>query len=290
VELPLQELMPDLGDGGVREEILSLRQRLSSQVKELEADRQEAARHKSELQRAVARLHARRQGFDAWRQAVSKLAIGQEVTFNALPGRGAVAAMDLAAGKVTVAVGPETRELPVQELFPELGAFVDRTAPSRERASGGGQAVRGERHRRGRLLLKPAGDRSIGQEKLDRPVVHRNPDSRSAKESRELLLSQPAGSEVYVVPFRKRARLIRIDAEKNKAIVSAGAFEMQVALADLEPISEEPAAPEKRAAEKPMQAHATEPPAQQAKEPEEPAAPHGDATDTRAHEGHKDHP
>ena len=251
VEVPLQELMPDLGDGGVREEVLSLRQRLSSQARQLEADRDEAARHKAELSKAVARLQARRQGFDAWRQAVAKLAVGQEVTMTALPGRGTIAAMDLAAGKVTVAVGEEKREVGLQELFPELGAFVDRSAPART----GGRPPRGER--RGRQ--RPAGDRSIGEEKLDRPIVHRNPASRQAQESRELLLKQPPGSEVYVVPFRKRARLIRIDVEKDKAVVSAGAFEMQVSLADLAPIHEGP-------------------------------TPNGDGSQPGAEQGHKDHP
>jgi dsDNA-specific endonuclease/ATPase MutS2 len=50
------------------------------------------------------------------------------------------------------------------------------------------------------------------------------------------VLQVEPGEPVFVVPFNQRATLIRIDREKDQAVVQAGAFEMQVALADLAPV------------------------------------------------------
>jgi len=49
------------------------------------------------------------------------------------------------------------------------------------------------------------------------------------------------GEQVYVVPFHKRATLIRILADKDLAVVQSGIFEMQVPLIDLEPLQSPPA-------------------------------------------------
>jgi dsDNA-specific endonuclease/ATPase MutS2 len=70
-------------------------------------------------------------------------------------------------------------------------------------------------------------------------VVHRDPRSRGAKASREAVLNTPPGQQVYVIPFQKRATLVRIDQQKDLAVVQSGAFEMQVPLADVEPVRDE---------------------------------------------------
>ncbi len=202
----------------------------------MEQDRDEAARQKAELLKAVSRLQARRQGFEDWRVAVASLSIGQEVTFTAAPGRGTVAVIDLQNGKVSVSIGPEgqeqTQEIPLQDLFPELGAFREREQISRPPRTR-------ERGRRGREKSHGAPrQKEIGEEKLDRPVVHRHADSKAAQQSRDVLLKLASGSQVFVVPFRKRATLIRIEEQKEKATVQLGVFEIEVALADLEPVTD----------------------------------------------------
>lgn len=53
-----------------------------------------------------------------------------------------------------------------------------------------------------------------------------------------MVLGAAPGSQVFVVPFNKRATLIRINEEKELAIVQAGIFEMEVPLADVEPVRE----------------------------------------------------
>ena len=60
-------------------------------------------------------------------------------------------------------------------------------------------------------------------------------DSSSAKADREAVLKLEPGEEVYVVPFHKRGRLIRFNHDKDQALVSIGAFEMQIPIADLAP-------------------------------------------------------
>lgn len=67
----------------------------------------------------------------------------------------------------------------------------------------------------------------------------RSPQSRDAQQSREKLLATPPGQKVFVVPFNKPATLIRINADKGQAVVQSGAFEMELPLADLEPLHKE---------------------------------------------------
>ena len=50
------------------------------------------------------------------------------------------------------------------------------------------------------------------------------------------MLDTPPGEKVYVVPFHRRATLIRFNPGKDQAVVQSGAFEMQIPIADLEPI------------------------------------------------------
>jgi hypothetical protein len=50
------------------------------------------------------------------------------------------------------------------------------------------------------------------------------------------VLATKPGQKVYVVSFRSAATLVRIDEKKDIAVVSRGAFEMQIPIADCEPV------------------------------------------------------
>jgi len=225
VEVPLQELMPNLADPSGQEEVVSLRRQIARQAEETAAAKVEAERAKAEYHHSLSMLRGRQRHFDAWCSAIRRLAVGEQVTFDSPPGHGKLLAMDLPAGRVTVE-GPKGKiELRLQQLFPESAPFGH---PRRRRSHGKGKAA-----------AAPAGGRG---KPADRPVQRRSADSRQARINRDILLKLPARSEVYVVPFHKRATLLRVDAEKNLATVLAGAFELQVPLADLEPIGKPPAA------------------------------------------------
>ena len=71
-------------------------------------------------------------------------------------------------------------------------------------------------------------------------MPRRSPHSRSAKADREIVLEVPPGEQVYVVPFHKRATLIRFNRDKDEAVVQAGAFEMVIPIADLQPVRGRP--------------------------------------------------
>ena len=100
----------------------------------------------------------------------------------------------------------------LQDLHPQTGPF----AP-------GGEGTKKNASRQGKGNKKAA-------------VRHRDPKSKSAKKDRRALLDTSPGEKVFVVPFQTAATLVRIDEDKNKATVLRGAFEIQVALSDLEPV------------------------------------------------------
>jgi len=214
VEVPLGELIPDLGQGGVRREIASLRDQVLAQARQAEALRAEAERLQKEYHRSLAHARTRREQFERWVAALGSARVGQEVPIARPPGRGKLVELDFPAGRAKVQTSRGTAELPVQELFPQTGPFAPRPRPQRA-----DKAPRG----RGKDRAK------------DRPVRRRSPDSRAAKADRAAVLKVPPGEEVYVVPFHQRARLIRFNREKDEAIVQSGAFEMEVPIADLAP-------------------------------------------------------
>jgi hypothetical protein len=79
-----------------------------------------------------------------------------------------------------------------------------------------------------------------------------NVAGRAAEAKIKALLALEPGQQVYVVPFHKRATLIRIQADKELAVVQSGIFEMQIPLVDLEPLQAPPPAakPRKKPPEK----------------------------------------
>ena len=216
VEVPLAELMPDLGQSGVRSEIATLREQILAQARQAEALRAEAERLQKEYHSSLARQRARQTQFDHWLEAIGAAKVGEEVAIDREPGSGKLLELDFLAARAKVKTAKGELTLSLQELFPQAGPF----APKHKRGP------KGKR--------RPAHPKS----RADLPMTHRRADSRAAKANREAVLKTPPGEKVYVVPFHKRATLIRFNHEKDQAVVQSGAFEMQIPISDLEPVKD----------------------------------------------------
>ncbi len=117
--------------------------------------------------------------------------------------------------RVTVETDSGEVELSLQDLFPQTGPFARREAKPSPKG------------RKGQGPRQPA---------PDRPMRRRSSDSRAAKQNRDVLLAIKPGEQVFVLPFNKRATLIRFRPDKDLAIVQSGIFEMELPLADIEPL------------------------------------------------------
>ncbi len=219
IEVPLHELMPDFGQAEVREDIASLRRQIVEQARQSEQARAEAERARKEYHESLARHQERARRFDAWLGAVARMKVGDEVPISHAPGKGRLVSADLPGLKAMVETDKGRIELSLQDLFPQTGPFSD--------AQHGGR-----RHKGGGKPGKPSGK----QARSNRPIRRRDPGGKAARASRKALTEAEPGSEVYVVPFGKRATLIRVDAERDQAVVQSGVFEMTIGLADLEPV------------------------------------------------------
>jgi len=163
---------------------------------------------------------------------------------------------------------PDRVVIPLQDLFPQTGPFRASNLPAGKAArdssrlgtpasqpkatalpAGGRQASRQAQarpHQAGAshpAKARPARQEAKEQERPkepspDRPMQRRDEDSAAARRNREELLLATPGTQVFVVPFRKRATLIRLNADKGLAVVQSGIFEMELPLADLEPVRE----------------------------------------------------
>lgn len=217
VEVPLQELMPDLDDAGTAGEIMSLRRRLAETAQQLARERDEAEKLRKDHAKKAQAIQQRQHRLESWLEGIASMTVGERVTFAGGPGEGVLVELDWPAGKAKIEVDGKTFVKAFQELFPETGAFGHKVEQGRGRRGG---AERPEEAEDGK----------------NRPISRGRPDSRRARGNREVLLSLPPSSQVYVVPFRRRATLVRVDGEKDTATVQSGAFEMTVPLADLQPI------------------------------------------------------
>ena len=224
VEVPLRELVPDLGQSAVREQIDALRKQILDQAAATEQARAEATRVQGEYQRSLQQQKERSRQFDQWLGAIGRLKVGDVVRIARKPGRGKVVKVDLLGLRATIATDNGELELPLQELFPQTGSFAPRPL----------------RHPRQRpKAAAPA----------NRPMRRRTGNSQAAKKNRQALLSIQPGGQVFIVPFNKRATLIRMRPEKDLAVVQSGIFEIEVPLADLEPL------PTSRQTNRPAQGH-----------------------------------
>jgi len=156
-------------------------------------------------------------------------------------------------------------EITLQDLFPQTGPFAHlppmsshhegappRRADQRRReeprrpqaqaAQGQSQAPRGlayaqaHPNERAQEQRRQAAPPAKHDPRDDRPIERRSADSKEAIANHDKLLATKPGDQVYVVPFHKRATLIRLNPDKDQAVVQSGIFEMEIPLADLEPV------------------------------------------------------
>jgi len=223
VEVPLKQLMPDLGQDEVRTQIAAMRQEILDQARAAEEDRKKGRHLQEELHRSVEHQRRRGRQFDAWLGAIARLRVGAEVPIARKPGKGKIVKVDLPGLRATVQTPGGEVELSLQDLFPQTGPFAAR-------------AARDERRRK--PARKPARKHaSKPDRKPDRPMPRRSPTGKTAHADRQKLLAVQPGQQVFVVPFQKRATLIRLLPDKNQAVVQSGVFELELPLADLAPIA-----------------------------------------------------
>ncbi len=236
VEVPLRELIPDLGQAGVREQIDSLRKQIIDQAAAAETARGEADHAQAEFKRSLAQQKQRARQFDQWLGAIARLKVGDVVPISQHPGQGKVVAVNLAGLRATLEIQGgkdkavetqggkrKTVELSLQELFPQTGPFARHPAK-----------------RQGRQSHPHKGPHAKDKAKApepDRPMRRRPDDSKAAKRDRQAVLDIKPGDKVFVLPFNKHATLIRIQPERNLVVVQSGVFEMELPLSDIEPVS-----------------------------------------------------
>jgi DNA mismatch repair protein MutS2 len=221
VEVPLGELMPALGQDAVRRDAVQRRRQREEDQQRAADARREAEGLKQEFEKTLTQQRDRAKRFDRWLGAIGRMSPGDEVPIARKPGKAILTGIDPSGLKATVRTGEgEEITLSLQDLFPQTGPF---SQAARE-ASGKGKR---------RATSKRSSDQGTSDEPIRRP----RPDSKKVRKNVRKVLQVEPGEPVFVVPFNQRATLIRIDHEKDQAIVQAGAFEMQVALADLAPVS-----------------------------------------------------
>lgn len=272
VEVPLSELMPSLGQDAVREQIASLRQQIMQQAKASQEASEAARRTQEQYHRSLQQQKERARQFDHWLGAIARMKVGDEITISCRPGRGTLTKVDLPGLRASVKAGQQEMELPLSELFPQTGPFARLSSMGAEVARHDhgrhgqqqvgqprqGQGVYRDHYQRPHAAGEMRQSQSVQEEPVEvvdnRPMHRRSGQSRAAQDNKAALLGIEPGQQVFVVPFNKRATLIRILAEKGQAIVQSGIFEMQLPLADLEPIREPPPQQKKSKHSKPPKA------------------------------------
>ena len=221
VEVPLTELMPDIGQQDLRKQLAADRQVQSSLTRSAEIDR-EAAKQLREQAEQQQKLHAARaKQFDMWLGAIARVKVGDEVPINQKPGRGKITEFDLPGMHAVVEVeGGKALRISLQDIFPQIGPFAPKTQGNRPRRS---QRKGHEKTRR-------------SEKNPDRPIPHGKTKGKTADENRKAILATKPGEKVFVVPFNTAATLLRIDPDKDQITVQRGAFEMQVKLSDCQPV------------------------------------------------------
>ncbi|MCE5279782.1 MAG: MutS2/Smr-associated SH3 domain-containing protein [Planctomycetaceae bacterium] len=227
VEVPLQALMPDFGQEQQRQEIANLKGQIAAHAREASLATQQAKRVQAQYENELKQLQRRGKQYEDWLRSIAAVKVGDEVPIAREPGKGTLTAVDLANLKATVSTGQDQHEVRLQELFPQTGPFA--AQPPRPRPQSAPPHPQ-QQHGRRPQEHQPRTPRPVD----NRPMQRRTSDSNAARASREAILALEPGQQVYVVPFHKRATLVRFKQDKDQAVVSSGAFEMTVPLADLD--------------------------------------------------------
>jgi len=205
MEVPISDLMPDLGQDDLRKEVDELRKQLNEQSEQLQREKQLAQDTRRKCDTRLREMKEARSQFDRWSKQVAAAKTGQKIPVARKPGVGVLETLDLAAGRAIVKIPTGPVELTLEELFPQKGPFYQKPVA----------AAKGPK---------------------SKPIRRRQAGSKKARASRKTVLATEPGSEVYVVPFGKRATLIRFIHDKDMAVVQSGAFEVQISISDLEPV------------------------------------------------------
>ena len=207
-EIPLIELMPELGQSNVRNELDALKTE-AHQARELALAEQEKAR---ELRKQASRHNQlqkqKTEQFDNWLKKVQTCKSGDKITIAVKPGKGELQKIDFEKASAMVKIkGGQIIELSLKELFPQAGPYSE--AARRKKPE----------------TFKPS----------DKPIRHGKQKGRHAQSNLQKIIATKPGELVFVIPFNSTATLIKIDERKQVAFVQKGAFEMQVKLSDLLP-------------------------------------------------------
>ncbi|MCY2926836.1 MAG: hypothetical protein NT031_15655, partial [Planctomycetota bacterium] len=260
IEVPLRELMPDLGQTGAREQMAALKGQMAQQAKEADEAARRAKDALAEQQKLLEYQKAKAGQFDRWIGSIGRMRVGTEVPIARKPGKAMLVRADLPGLRAFVMIDEKEVSIPLSDLFPQAGPFAPR---HQEREEGEGHGRRREHHGRreghgqGRT---PEGEktgesrsreRHGGHEKHEghrrhekkedksQPMHRRSADSKDAQAAIETLRKAAPGQKVFVVPFNKRATIVRLNLEKDTAVVQSGIFELEVPLSDLEPLAGE---------------------------------------------------
>ena len=209
MEVPINDLMPTLGQDDLRKDVDQLRKQVTAQGAELQREKDKAEESRRKYNAQLKEVKEARSQFGRWSKQIVAAKIGAKVPIARNPGSGVLQSLDLSAGRAVVKIPAGPVELTIEELFPQKGPFAPR-------ADRGGK----KRAKKG----------------PDRPITRRRAESKKARSSRQAVLATKPGAEIYVVPFGKRATLIRFIVDKDMAVVQSGAFEVQIAICDLEPL------------------------------------------------------
>jgi len=254
VEVPLKQLMPDLGQQAVREQIAKLRRQILDQAGQTESIRAEAEHARQEYHRSIQQQKQRARRFDTWLGAIGRVKAGDEVPIARKPGKGVLKQVDLLRLRATVETSEGEMTLSIQEIFPQTGPWAPRHHDERhggedsrrprrrgqkgdDRSAQRGRQGHGDPRRQG----APARGERTREEPPNRPMDRAATNGRAAEAKIKALMALEPGQQVYVVPFHKRATLIRVQADKHLAVVQSGIFEMEIPLIDLEPLGSPPA-------------------------------------------------
>ncbi|HNX25850.1 MAG TPA: hypothetical protein PKK48_00420 [Phycisphaerae bacterium] len=209
VEVPLLDLMPDLGQQGIRLQLQQHRRQMRELLAQAQAMRTEAEDFREESRKELNRRRRHVQEFDRWVELIAGVKTGDDVPISRKPGHGRVVKIDFAAAKAIVELPDKSQaELPLRDIFPQSGPY----APDKKK-----------------------GRTTAAASENDEPVPHGRAVGKKAANTRDRILQTNAGEKVFVVPFNTTATLVRVDPTRDKAVVLKGAFEIEVAITDIEP-------------------------------------------------------
>lgn len=203
-EIPLTELMPQLGQEKIRQQFNELRRDLMDRQRSADDALARAARLEAEARAHAADLRQRQEAFDTWAQAVVAAQPGDMVAINRKPGMGTLMGIDHGTKRATVrTTDGEEVALPLKDLFPQTGRYARVTK-----------------------------DTPTGRKLTDKPLRHGRDTGKKAASARRALARLSPGDKVYVISFNETYTLVRLEEGKGVAIVQAGAFELSVPLSD----------------------------------------------------------